>query len=640
MQDRVAYMTIVDFLLGRRLANRDEQSQKIGWFEAVPAMGLDSMGSASYGPEAALAILAPAGAEALRSLGWVMGPIILLLLVLYLSYRQTNVAYQTNGGAYTVAKENLGRNASLLAASALMIDYTLNVAVGISAGVGALTSSLPGLQPYSLPICLGVLALITVANLRGLRESGLLFALPTYGFIASFLTLIGLGLFRALSAGGHPQPVLPPPALAPGTAVVSLWLLMRAFAAGCTAMTGVEAVSNAIGAFRAPVTRRAHQTLTILAGVLGLLLAGVGYLAHAYGVGAMDQARPGYQSVLSQLAAAVVGRGPFYYLAMTCLLSVLCLSANTSFVDFPRLCRLVAADGFLPRPFDVADRRLVFSAGIIVLALTAGLLLIVFGGVTDRLIPLFAIGAFLTFTLSQAGMVSHWRREQGPGWRRRLAINAVGAVITSVALAVILAAKFIDGAWIVVVAIPAILWLLTSIRRYYERLDRDLSPTSPFQAEDQPVPTVIIAIDARSRMTDRALRLAMSLSPDVVAVHLLALEGPQVEEDCIEIRRRWAAEIEAPIAAQGRTPPRLMLIPAPYREIHRPLLDLVAKLDAAAPDREVAVLIPELVLSRPWERLLHGRQAARLRAALIAGGGSRMNVMTAPWRRDWQGPLA
>ena len=633
-------MKFVDLLLGRRLANREDQARKIGWFEAIPALGLDSMGSASYGPEAALAVLAPVGAAQVGWVGPVMAPIVLLLAVLFLSYRQTVAAYRSNGGAYVVAKENLGRNASLLAASALMIDYVLNVAVGISAGIGALTSAAPALQPYTVVLCLAVLALITLANLRGLRESGLLFALPAYGFIATFLGLVGLGLIKPLAAHGHPHVVTPGPALPAAAQAVTAWLLVRAFAAGCTAMTGVEAVSNAVGAFRSPVERHALTTLSVICGVLALLLIGVAILARAYGFGAMDQSQPGYQSVLSQLVGAVAGRGPVYYLAMACLLAVLCLSANTSFVAFPRLCRMVAADGFLPRPFAVPDRRLVFSVGVIFLAGSAGALLLAFGGVTDRLIPLFAIGAFLTFSLSQAGMVSHWRRSRQRGWRRRMAINAVGAAATFVALAVIIAAKFLDGAWIVIVAIPAALWLLLTVRGYYDRLDRDLAAAPSFQAEEALPPTVILAIDARNRMTDRALGLAMSLSPDVIAVHLLALEGPETEEDCIEIRRRWQAEVEAPLAARGRHPPRLMLIPAPYRQIHQPLIELIEKLDAATPHREVAVLIPELVLPKLWEQLLHGGRASRLRAALIAHSGPRLNVMTAPWRRDWRDPQA
>lgn len=625
-------MNIVDLVRGRRLANNEQQSLKISWLEAVPAMGLDGLGSASYGPEAALTILAPLGAASLAWIGWVMAPIVLLLTVLYLSYRQTVVAYQTNGGAYTVAKENLGQYASLLAAAALMIDYVLNVAVGISAGIGALTSSIPSLQPHTLALCLAVLAIVTLVNLRGTGEAGLLFALPTYVFIACFLGLAAVGLGRILVAGGHPQPVVPPPPIGPATAAVSLWLLMRAFAAGCTAMTGVEAVSNAVGAFRPPVTHRAHLTLTIICASLGLLLAGIAACAHGYHIAAMDQSKPGYQSVLSQLASAIAGRGPIYYVAMASLLTVLSLSANTSFVDFPRLSRLVAADGYLPRSFAIPDRRLVFSAGIGFLALTAGLLLIVFSGITDRLIPLFAIGAFLTFTMSQIGMVAHWRRQPGRNhWR--LAINGLGAAITALALAVIVAAKFVEGAWIVVLTIPAIYGSMQAIHRYYERLDASLAATAPtFHLDETEPPTVLVAIEERNRMSDRALRFAMTLSPDVIAVHLLRLSGPDEDEDTRDVRRKWEADVVQPLTAQGVTPPRLVVLPAQYREIHVPLLELVEKLDADTPGRSVAVLIPELVLQRWWERLLHIRRAEQLRRALVQHGGPRLNVIIAPWR--------
>ena len=625
-------MNILQAVLGRRLTNKEQETRKVGLFEAVPAMGLDGLGSASYGPEAALTIMIPLGAAGLNWVGAVMAPIILLLVVLYFSYRQTVIAYQTNGGAYTVSKENLGRHASLLAASALMIDYVLNVAVGISAGIGALTSSIPSLQPYTLPLCLGVLAIVTLANLRGTGEAGWLFALPTYVFMASFLGLIAVGLWRIAASGGHPQPVIAPPHLGPATEAVSLWLLMRAFASGCTAMTGVEAVSNAVGAFKAPVTRRAHQTLTVICVTLGLLLAGVAALAHGYGLGAMDQTRPGYQSVLSQLAGAVAGRGPVYYVAMASLLAVLSLSANTSFVGFPRLSRLVAEDGFLPRPFAVPDRRLVFSAGVGFLTISAGGLLIVFGGITDRLIPLFAIGAFLTFTMSQVGMVAHWRRQQGRN-RGRLAINALGATITTVALAVIVAAKFMDGAWIVVLAIPAIFALLLAIRRYYDRLDASLQAVGPFVLEETEPPTVLVAVESRSRMTDSAISFALTLSPDVIAVHLLRLSGPDAEEDGRAIKRDWDCQVAGPLSARGVTPPRLVLLPAPHRQIHRPLLEFIEKLDADTPGRSVAVLIPEMMLRRWWERPLHTRRAERLRAALLAHAGPRLKVVISPWRR-------
>ena len=625
-------MTALDLLLGRRLANSEQDTRKLGWFEAVAAMGLDGLGSASYGPEAALAIMIPLGAASLDWIAPVMAPIVALLVVLYFSYRQTVVAYPTNGGAYTVAKENLGRDASLLAAAAIMVDYVLNVAVGISAGVGALTSSLPALQPYTLALCLGVLALVTVVNLRGTAEAGWLFALPTYVFMASFLGLIAVGLWRVVANGGHPHAVTPPPPLGHAGQMVTAWLLLRAFASGCTAMTGVEAVSNGVGAFKPPVTRQAHATLTVICLTLGLLLAGIAAVAHAYGLGAMDQTRPGYQSVLSQLTGAIAGRGVVYGVAMASVLSVLCLSANTSFVAFPRLCRLVAQDGYLPRPFAVSDRRLVFSVGVAFLTLTAGGLLVAFGGITDRLIPLFAIGAFLTFTMSQLGMVAHWRRQAGRNLGR-LAINASGAAVTLAALLVITAAKFLEGAWITVLVLPLTVAFLRGVRRYYDRLDASLAVAGPFAVEETEPPTVLVAMERRTRMSDRALRLAMTLSPDVIAVHLLRLEGPDTRDDGREQRRQWQADIVEPLERQGLTPPRLVLLPAPFREAHGPLLEFIERLDAATPGRSVAVLIPELVLTRGWERLLHTRRADRLRSALLQHGGPRMTVITSPWRR-------
>ncbi len=563
-------MRVLDLLLGRRLANNQQESRRIGWFEAVPAMGLDGLGSSSYGPEAALTIMIPLGTAGLWWIGPIMAPIVVLLVVLYFSYRQTVAAYPTNGGAYTVAKENLGRRAALVAAGAIMIDYVLNVAVGISAGIGALTSSVPGLQPYTLALCLAVLAVVTLANLRGTSEAGWLFSIPTYVFMASFLSLICIGLWRVVASGGHPEPVVPPPHVGEATEAVGLWILMRAFASGCTAMTGVEAVSNGVGAFKEPVVDQAHRTLTVICLVLGLLLAGVAVLANAYGLGALDQTKPEYQSVLSQLAAAVVGRGVVYHVAMTSLLAVLCLSANTSFVGFPRLCRLVAADGFLPRSFAVADRRLVFSVGIGFLTVTAGGLLIAFGGITDKLIPLFAIGAFLTFTMSQVGMVKHWRRQGGRN-AHRLAINALGAVVTIAALAVIVAAKFLEGAWIVVLAIPTTIALLIAINRYYKDLDRRLEPSGPFALAEIDPPTVLVAVDGRSRMSDRALQFAMTLSPDVIAVHLLKLEGPEAEEDGRAIKESWQREVVEPLEARNLAAPRLVMLPASFREIPSPL---------------------------------------------------------------------
>ncbi len=626
-------MKTLDLILGRRLANNEGEGRKIGWVAGVPAMGLDGLGSSSYGPEAALTIMIPLGAASLGLVGWVIAPIVALLGILYVSYRQVIVAYPSNGGAYAVAKENLGPTSALLAAAALMIDYVLNVAVGISAGVGALTSSVPSLHPYTLWLCLGILALVALANLRGTREAGLLFALPTYVFVFSFLGLIAWGIFQIAVSDGPPTPVVKPPPLGPVTEGATLWLFMRAFASGCTAMTGVEAVSNGVNAFREPVVKQAHATLTVICLVLGLLLAGIAVVAHGYGVGAMDQTRTGYQSVLSQLTAAIAGRGVIYYVAMTSLLAVLCLSANTSFVGFPRVAHLVASDDYLPRAFAQSDRRLVYSVGVIFLTVTAGGLLAAFGGITDRLIPLFAIGAFLTFSVSQIGMVVHWRRVGKRGDRHRLIVNAVGAAVTVLALLVISAAKFVEGAWIVLVAIPVTIAALTLVHRYYGRINRLLASHGEFSTEETEPPTVLVAYEERNRMTDRALRFAMTLSPDVIAVHLLRLKGPDTgPEELEDLRDQFAREVAAPVEAAGQTPPRLLQIPAPYREIDGPLLKLVERIDADTPGRSVAILIPELVLRHWWQRLLHGRRAARLRAALIEHAGPRLMVVTSPWR--------
>jgi amino acid transporter len=633
---------VFDLLLGRRLANREHEARKIGTFEAVPAMGLDALGSSAYGPEAALTMLAPLGAASLAYIGWVMAPIVALAAVLLVSYWQTIIAYPNNGGAYIVSKENLGVNASLLAAAALMIDYVLNVAVGISAGVAALVSAVPALHPHMLALCLAVLGLITLVNLRGTLDAGRLFALPTYLFVASFAIVMGLGMWKVAMAGGHPQPVVAPPALPPATEGVSLWLLMRAFASGCTAMTGVEAVSNGMSAFRDPPVRYGHRTLAVVVTVLALLLAGIAYLANTYRIGAMDQDKEGYRSVLSQLVAAVVGNGWPFYVAIGSLLCVLALSANTSFVDFPRLCRMVAKDGFLPKSFAIAGRRLVFSVGILYLAGAAGLLLVVFGGITDRLIPLFAIGAFLTFTLSQAGMVVHWRRagqaeqpSHGAGARRaHLLVNAIGAAVTGVALIVILAAKFLEGAWITVLIAPCVILLLKRIRSYYDDVAASLSDPKPLELRGDGPPIILVATEDWSRLTDKALDLALHLSPDVIAVHLTELSGPEGEEHGRHLRDIWHRNVEVPAEAAGVAPPRLVVLQAQHRAIHEPVLKLVREIEAKTRGRRIAVLVPEIVKQRWYQNLLHAHRARHLRTQLLRHGGAGLTMIAMPWYLD------
>src|ERR1019366_3086883 len=404
-------MSLYEKIMGPSLATRDEASQKVGPLAGIPMLGLDALSSAAYGPEAALTVLLSIGVLSLNYVVPVTAIIIALLAIVYFSYRQTITAYPDGGGSYTVAKENLGQKFGLMAASSLILDYILNVSVGIAAGVGALISVVPFLHPYILPLCLVILGIITLVNLHGIRESGTAFIVPTYLFVGTLGAVIVIGVVKTLLSQGHPVAVEVPPSIPMATMGASLWLLLRCFANGCTAMTGVEAISNGITAFKQPAVRNAQITLTSVIFILGLLLAGIAFLCRAYGIGATDPDSDSYQSILSQLTAAVAGRGIFYYITMGSVIAIVCLSANTSFADFPRLCRLLALDNFLPASFAARGRRLVYSEGIVILALMSCVLLVAFGGITDRLIPLFAIGAFGAFTLSQAGMVVHWWKQ-------------------------------------------------------------------------------------------------------------------------------------------------------------------------------------------------------------------------------------
>jgi amino acid transporter len=620
-------MSLADKILGRPLRSSQLEEEKIGFWAGVPTLGLDGLSSAAYGPEAALAILVPLGAAGLRCIGPITLVILVLLLLLYLSYRQTIAAYPTGGGSYTVARENLGTRVGLLAAASLMIDYILNVAVGIAAGVGALVSAAPRLQPHILLLCLAILAVVVVVNLRGMREPGLAFGIPTYLFIASLVLVLGLGVLKALLHGGHPQPVEPPAPLRPPVEAVSLWLLLRSFASGCTAMTGVEAVSNGVKFFAKPTVANAQRTLTAIVATLGVLLGGIAYLANAYQLGAMDQLRPGYQSVVSQLVAAVAGRGVLYYVTVGSVLAVLCLSANTSFADFPRLCRMIAEDGFLPRSFAHVGRRLVYSNGILVLAALSAVLLIVFGGITDRLIPLFAVGAFSAFTLSQAGMVAHWRRTGGGGHARvAMALNGVGAVATGAALAVILVAKFVEGAWITVVLLPAILMAFAGVHRHYRRVTRQIACLRPLDLAGLEPPIVVVPVEGWNLLAEKALRFALRLSPDVLAVHVGVSEEKQQA-----LRELWAQEVEEPARRHGLPAPRLVVLASPYRRFFGPLIEFVERLEEEHPSRPIAVVIPELVERHWYESLLHNHRAEVLKARLLLKDNERVVLINIPW---------
>lgn len=612
-------------IFGRRLKTTDAESQRVGWLQGVPILGLDALGSASYGPEAALTILVPLGAAGLFYVREVIAAILVLLAILYFSYRQTIAAYPAGGGSYTVARENLGKGAGLAAAGSLLMDYTLNVAVGISAGVGALESAFPALQQHTLAACITVLALITLVNLRGVRDSGLAWTVPTYAFVLSLLAVIAIGIWKTIQSGGQPAPVLAPPPLAAVTAPVSAWLLLRAFASGCTAMTGVEAVSNGVPIFAEPPVKNARRTLTIICAALAVLLAGIGFLVRAYKIGALSQEQPGYESIISQLASAVAGRGVLYYTTIGSLLAVLTLSANTSFAGFPRLCRLLADDSYLPSAFANLGRRLVYTYGITILTVLSAILLIVFNGITDRLIPLFAVGAFGAFTLSQAGMVVHWRR-LGRGLRSpSLLINALGALMTAAALVVIIVAKFVEGAWITVLVIPLLIALFLGVRRHYAKIRREIRPPVQLQTWKVRPLKVVIPIDGWTRVSERALRIALRFSDDITAVHVT----PEKSADALI--ETWRTRSEEPARSAGLPEPRLKVIHSPYRTLFEPFLNYITELQAEEPDRLIGVIIPELVQPRWWEYLLHNNVATALKATLLLKGNEGVVVINTPW---------
>ncbi|HEV1286979.1 MAG TPA: APC family permease, partial [Bryobacteraceae bacterium] len=581
-------MDIVDLLLGKPLATEDEKAERIGPAKGIPIFGLDALSSAAYGPEAALTLLIPLGMAGVAYILPIIGAILVLLGIVYFSYRQTMQAYPHGGGSYTVASENLGTGAGLLAAAALMIDYVLTAAVGISAGVGALVSAVPSLQPHTLSICLGILLVLAIVNLRGVSETGAIFLIPTYVFVACLLGMIAVGVAKVLLAGGHPVPVVAPPKLGPATEAMGVWLMLRAFSSGCTAMTGVEAVSNGVMAFREPTYKFAQKTLTIIIGILMVMLLGVAYLAPAYGVAATPPEGPGYESVLSQLLGAITGKGAFYWISIGSILLVLSLSANTAFADFPRLARAIAQNGFLPHTLTTRGRRLVFSQGVYALAILTGVLLTIFGGVTDRLIPLYAVGAFLAFTLSQAGMVVHWWKAGGPGSRQSMFINGLGAVATGITVVVVLIAKFTEGAWIVVVLIPAMILMMHTVKSHYDRVQRETAAKGPIVAAKLGDPIVVIPVEHWSIVSENALRFAWQISSDILIVHV---ECGDTENLC----RDYSRLVEAPAKAAGLPVPELVLLPSPYRFIVRPILNYILDLEQARSDRTIAVLIPELV---------------------------------------------
>jgi amino acid transporter len=587
---------IVGAPIPSHLAHRERFSRVTG----LAVLSSDPLSSVAYATEEILRVLTIGGVAALSMVTPIGAVIAAMLAIVVFSYRQTIYAYPNGGGAYIVAKENLGRLPSLVAASALLIDYVLTVAVSMAAGVAALTSAVPAWHLNAVEVSLAFVAILMIGNLRGVRESGRLFAAPTYFFIVSILAMIGVGAWRYATGNLEPVPVpaSPLPLGAGGIGALGLFTILTAFSNGCTAMTGVEAVSNGVPAFRPPESRNAASTLAAMVVLSISMFVGITLLAHAYGVIPSET-----ETVVSQIARGTFGGGSvFYYAVQAATMLILLLAANTAYADFPRLASIVARDRFLPRQFMNQGDRLAFSNGIIILSVLAGTLLIAFGGDTHALIPLYMIGVFVSFTLSQAGMVIHWRKLRAPGWRSSAAVNGFGAIVTGIVLLIVATTKAFEGAWIVLVMMPTLVAMFEATRRHYDRVASELT-LRDWRPEPAGHHTVLIPIGGIQRAVVKALQYGRALSPDVRAVYVDI--DPAATKTVRQQWNGWGQGVE------------LIILPSPYRSLMEPLLQYVNDVQAERANTFVTVILPEFVPRRIWHHLLHNQHALLIKGALL-----------------------
>ena len=604
-----AYRSLKHVVFGRPLASERLEHERLNKKTALAVLSSDAISSVAYATDQILFVVG--GAIGLAAVNYVVGisaVIVGLLVLVGLSYRQTVFAYPNGGGSYTVAKENLGVMPGLIAAAALLTDYILTVAVSISGGVAAMTSAYPSLTPHTVLICALSIMLLTVVNLRGVRESGAAFSLPTYAFIAMMLALLSVGVYRyftghelvALTAALKVDPVSARPhggEFSPVSGFALMYLLMRGFAEGCAAMTGTEAISNGVMAFKAPAQKNAAKTLGWMVAILATFFLGVSFLAQHYHVMPTNR-----ETVLSILGHHVFGGGPLYYALQYTTFAVLVLAANTAFADFPRLAGILATDRYVPRQLAARGDRLAYSNGIISLSCVALLLVWLFKGDTNSLVPLYAIGVFVCFTLSQAGMVVHWRKTKDPGWRWKAWLNGVGAVATGLVSIIQLVTKFTTGGWIIALIIPAIILLLQKIHSHYEEFIEDIRFTG--QSHILPLHhTVIVPVNGITKATSAALVYASTISEEVIAV-------------CIEVDPRDSEQMRADWEAWDIGIP-LEIVPSPYRSILKPLVEFVDNLSMVSPGELVTIIVPEIVPKRWWEHLLHNKTALYIRTAFL-----------------------
>jgi amino acid transporter len=597
--------------------NDEEDRHRLSTLSGLAALSLDALSSVAYGPEAIVVVLVAAGSVGLGYTLPVTLAIVVLLAVLVVSYRQVIAAFPGGGGAYAVASTHLGRPASLTAAASLIVDYVLNAAVGVSAGVAALTSAFPGLYSATVPICLGVLALITAVNLWGVGESARLFIAPTLAFIAAIAAVIIGGLIRS-------HPAVPLHAHLPQTTeAVGVLLVLRAFASGCSALTGVEAIANAVPAFRRPRVKHAQNTEMWLGVTLGVMLIGLAVLIKKFHVTPAPT-----QTVLAQLAAASLGKGAMFYFVQLITTVLLALAANTSFGGLPVLASLLARDNYLPHLFFLRADRQVHRYGVTVLAVAAALLLIAADGNTQRLVPLFAIGVFVGFTLSQAGMVRHWRAGREPGWEGRASINGLGAVLTLAALAVELISKFTEGAWLIVLIIPLLVLMFTRVHRAYHRIGSllQLGTLPPPPVEQSAL--VVVPVGGISRLTQEGISAALSLGDEVVAVTVVFAD--EDDDPSSSLEHRWA-EWDPGV--------RLITLTSEHRELGPAIVGFLRDLEAQDKFHRIVVLIPEVQPARPWQRILHNQRGFVLDRA-IQKGTDNVVICRLHFRRSTWSPTA
>jgi len=586
------------FLLGSPIPTTHAKHERLSRVTGLAVFASDALSSVAYATEAILLILVLAGTAILHLSVPIGIAIAVLVLIVVTSYRQAILAYPQGGGAYLVTRENLGRYPSLVAGAALLIDYVLTVAVSVAAGIAAITSAVPLLYPYRVHLCVAGVAGIAIANLRGVRESGRLFAVPTYLFIAAYLGMIAWGVAWWLGGGIGSDAAAPPAEARPGGEELTLFLILRAFASGCAALTGIEAVSDGVPAFRAPEAQNARAVLAVLGVILIVLFVGITFLVNAFGLVPVAE-----ETINSQLARRVLGESIFYYLVQGVTTLILVLAANTSFADFPRLASFMARDRFLPRQLGNRGDRLAFSNGIILLALASVLLLIAFRGETHALIPLYAVGVFMSFTLKQSAMVRYWLRRRGAGWVSGVAVQGVGAAVTGIVMLVIATTKFTQGAWIVIMLLPILISGFLAIHRHYAEVARQLSVESGTPDRPPLRHTVLVLIGDVHRGVLPALDYAKALSPNARAVY--------VEVDAEATRRledRWG---------KWGTQMPLVVLRSPYRSVSGPFLDYLDHLQQQAPNQLVTIILPEFVPARWWQHLLHNQTALLIKGALL-----------------------